>query len=149
MAFTSNIRAFFNLAHPNALVHSYRLLVAVELALKDGNCTVPGGGHDVPGMLQVAANLPTALALPYVSGQLLSFSQHLRNNLGLIICQGKNGAPQSVPPANYPYIRYGRHMGDWGGLDETPDQYFADLEHTCQNLCAFLSAHGAHLGVHL
>ncbi len=115
--------------------------------MKDGNCTVPGGGHDVPGMLQVAATLPTAA--PYVSAQLLSFSQILRNNLGLITCQGKNDAPQSVPPNSYPYIRYGRHAGDWSGINETPTQYFADLELTCLNLCAFLVAHGAHVGVRL
>ncbi len=126
MAFTSNIRAFRNLAQPDALINSYCLLVAVELALKDGNCVVPGSiNHDVPGMLQVAANLPTAL--PFVSAQLLSFSQSLRNNLGLITCQGKSGAPQPVPPANYPFIRYGRYMGDWGGMSETPNQYFANL----------------------
>lgn len=147
MAFTSNIRAFRNLDQPDALVNSYRLLIAVELALKDGSCMVQGGGHDVPGMLQVAANLSTATT--YVSAQLNALSQNLRNDLGSITCQGKNGAPNPVRPASYPDLRYGRQAGDWGGLCETPTSCFASLELTCLNLCAFLSAHGAHLGVHL
>lgn len=147
MAFTANIRSFLNLTQSDPLVNSYRFLVAVELALKDGKYTVLGGGHDVPGMLQMAASLPTAL--PYISAQLFSFSQILRNNLGSITCQGKNGGHQSVPPSSYPYIRYGRRTGDWGGMNETPNQNFVDLELTCRNLCTFLSAHGAHLGVHL
>lgn len=147
MAFTSNVRIFRNLAQPESLVNSYRLLVALELALKDGNCAVAGGGHDVPKMLVVAARLPAAQV--FVSAQLLSFSQKLQANLGLITCQGVNGLPRPVPPHSYPYIRYGRRVGDWGGNSETPNAHFFDLELTCQNLCAFLVVHGPNLGVNL
>lgn len=145
MAFTSNIRSFFNLTKSDPLVDSYRLLVAVELALKDSGR--PPGGHDVPGMLQAVARLPTAP--PHISAQLNAFSQQLRNDLGSITCVGKTGSPIPVPCNNYPFMRYGRHAGEWGGVDETPRQHFVALETTCRNLCAFLSAHGALVGVHL
>lgn len=147
MAFTTNVQIFRNLANGHSLLTSYRLLAAVELALKDANCTVAGGGHDVPGMLDVAASRPAAQ--PFVPGQLISFAGQLRSSLGLLKCQGKNGNPQPVPAHSYPYMRYCRFDGDWGGVDETPPAYVTALEQVCQNLCAFLSVHGPKLGVNL
>lgn len=149
MAFTSNIRAFYNLSQPHPLFDSYRLLVALELALKDANCTVPGGGHDVPNMLVAAANLPSAVALPHISAQLNSYSAKLRIDLGSITCQGKKSLPEPVPPSSYPYIRYSRCFGDWSGVKETSSQTLTTLETTCRLICAFISAHGALIGVYL
>ena len=147
MAFTSNIQAYKSIPTQHALTVSYGLLVAVELALKDGNCAIPGTGHDVPGMLGVASNLPTAT--PYVSAQLISHAQQLQASLGVITCQKKNGAPGPVPANNYPYLRYCRMTGDWAGISETLAADLDNLEVVCQNLCAFLSAHGGTLGVSL
>lgn len=147
MAFTTNIRIFRLPSPQHALSVSYRLLVAVELALKDANCGAGGGGHNVPGMLTVAANLPAAT--PQISGQLSSYALQLQTTLGLISCQGKNGMPTPVPSNSYPYLRYCRVAGDWGGVNETPPANLTDLEHICQNLCAFLSVHGRTLGVNL
>lgn len=146
MAFTTNIRIFKLPSPQHALSVSYRLLVAVELALKDANCA-GGGGHDVPGMLTVAANLPTAT--PHISGQLNSYALQLRATLGQITCQGRNGAPTPVPGHSYPYLRYCRVAGDWGGVHETAAARLAALALICQNLCAFLSVHGRTLGVSL
>lgn len=145
MAFTSNIQIFKLAATQHALSVSYQLLVAVELALKDGNCTVNGSGHDVPSMLGVAANLPAATT--YVSGQLISYGQQLTAALGLITCQGKTGNPGPVAANNYPHLRYCRLSGDWAGVAETAAGRLTDLELICRSLCAFLSAHGRTLGV--
>jgi len=150
MALTSNIQAFYNLTQPHPLFNSYRFLVALELALKDANCIVlGGGGHDVPNMLVAAANLPSAIALPHVSAQINSYSVNLRRDLSSITCQGKNNSPQPVPPTSYPYIRYSRCVGDWGGVNETPPQNLITLENTCRLICAFMTAHGAQIGVYI
>ncbi len=146
MAFTSNIQEFLSPTLSGQLVTSYRLLVAIELALKDGNCTA-ADGHDIPTMLQVAANLPGTA--PMISAQLNSFSAALRSDLGTITCQGLNGRPKPVPPNKYPYIRYNRYAGDWGGIDETAPVAITSLENTCRGLCVFLAAHGAAIGVRL
>ena len=149
MAFTSNIKAFGNLGQPNALVNAYRLLVAVELALKDAGWTNPtaGGGHDVPQMLQIAAY--SASAPGPLSAKLIVLVNSLRRDLGKITCQGIDNRPKAARPHAYPDIRYGRHSGDWAGASETPDQHFADLELTCRDLCNVLSQHGTQIGIHL
>jgi len=149
MAFKSNIRAFYNLTKSHPLLDSYRLLVALELALKDANCAAHGGGHDVPNMLVTASNSPSAAAFPLVSAQLKSYSTKLRTDLGSITCQGKNSLPAPVPPSSYPYIRYSRCFGDWSGINETPTQTIQTLETTCRSICAFISAHGVKIGVFL
>jgi hypothetical protein len=120
MAYTTSIRAFGRLALRDALVDSYRMLVALELALKDAKCFNGGSGHDVPSMLTVAAYLPATLNFPYVGAQLLGYSATLKSDLVAIYCQGKDGKPTTVPWHNYPYIRYTRRPGDWGGVAETP-----------------------------
>jgi hypothetical protein len=147
MAFLTNIEAFLDPAIPDALVGSYCLLVAVELALKDANCIVPGSSHDIPSMLQMAASLPTTAATD--AAQLNSFSVQLHNDLCSVTCQGKNGTPIPVPRKSYPHLRYGRRKGDWGGVAETSDLCLSNLETTCRALCMFLSTNGARLGVHL
>lgn len=148
MAFTSNIKAFGNLGSADALVNAYRLLVAAELALKDGSWThLTKGGHDVPQMLQNAAyslNAPGPLSV-----KLIYLVNALRRDLGKIMCQGIDNLPKAARSHAYPDIRYGRHSGDWGGASETPDQHFADLELTCRDLCNVLSQHGAQIGIHL
>lgn len=147
MAFTSNIKAFLNPAIQDPLSRAYCMLVAIELALKDASFTVSGGGHDVPGMLQLAAN--AIAGSPATSAQLNSLSLQLKNALGAITCQGKNGHPTHVPPVNYPYLRYTRRSGDWGGINETPANSLSILEAVCQNLRAFLIQHRTMLGVQL
>lgn len=147
MSFTSNKRAFLNPATQEPLLSAYCILVAIELALKDANIPAQNGGHDVPTMLQFAANAmaPTSV----VSAQLSSFSAQLKTDLSAITCQGKQGSPIGVPGHNYPFIRYSRQHGDWGGVDETPIKRVFALEATCNNLRVFLVTHGATLGVQL
>jgi hypothetical protein len=147
MAFTTNVQVFKAPSTAHELSVSYRLLVAIELALKDASCGVTGSGHDVPAMLAVAANLPSAT--PLVSGQLNSYAFQLKRALVVICCQGKSGAPASVPAHNYPYLRYCRCEDDWGGVGETASANLTALAVVCQNLCAFLSVHGGTLGVFL
>jgi hypothetical protein len=148
MAFTSNIRAFRGLPKSD-LVESYLLLIAFELACKDGNCLGSKSGHDVPRMLQEVANLPGVANKGVVRAQLMSFSAQLSKDLGLITCQGKAGTPQQVPPSNYPYIRYCRHLGDWGGVSETHNYRITALLNTCKNIQTFLSSHAAIIGIKL
>lgn len=146
MAFTRTIRAFGALSHRDPLVDAYRILVAIELALKDAGCVSPQG-HDVPTMLAHAAVIAAPSQANYVSAQLTSFSAQLRNDLTAIICQGKNGHPCSVPPHSYPHIRYVRQQGDWGGIQETPANLILGLEATCQHIMRYLSIHGKSIGV--
>lgn len=149
MTFTSSIQAFGALSRQDALVDSYRMLIALELALKDAKCGVVGSGHDIPSMLTLAAHLPASNAVPYVSAQLLGYSATLKADLVSIICEGKSGSPSAVPAHNYPYIRYTRRVGDWGGTNETPVAALAALEVTCHRITQFLSVHGAKIGVFL
>jgi hypothetical protein len=148
MAYTTSVRAFRDLTHQDPLVDSYRLLVAIELALK-GAALSPVGGHDVPMMLSDAANAFVAATMPLASGQLLSLSAQLGNDLVQVTCNGLNGQPSPVPAKSYPHLRYGRRTGDWAGVSETPGTVLGDLESTCHLICKFLIAHGAKIGVHL
>ena len=145
MAFKSNIKAFYQ-NNTDPLFVSYRLLVAIELALKDAKYP-PLGSHDIPSMLANAARSPTLSVAPAIAPQLLSLSAKLKRDLGAITCQDKKGAPQSVPPASYPYIRYSRCAGDWGGASETPLSNLIALRDTCQSICSFLSTHRNSIGV--
>lgn len=150
MAFTSNIRAFRDLSQQEDLVDLYRMLVALELALKDANCVTTGpANHDVPSMLAIAAHLPSAAALPFVSAQLIGYAAALKNDLTSVTCQGKDGNPCPVPAKSYPFIRYARRVGDWGGVAETPAQALSALRATCHNIIQLFLTHGAALGVHL
>jgi len=149
MAFKSNIRAFYNHSKSHPLLDSYRLLVALELALKDANYVAHCGSHDVPNMLVTASNSLSVAAFPLVSAQLKSYSAKLRSDLGSITCQGKNSLPTPVPPSSYPYIRYSRCFGDWSGINETPAHKLTTLETTCRSICAFITAHSVQIGVFL
>jgi hypothetical protein len=149
MGLTTNISAFGNLALQNALVDSYRMLVALELALKEANCSIPGTGHNVPGMLANAANLPALATTPLVGAQLLGYSATLRADLVAITCEHKNGGPTAVQGDNYPHIRYTRCHGDWGGVDETSAVNLSTLESTCHLITQFLRSHATTIGVQL
>lgn len=147
MSFASNKKAFLNPATPSSLFRTYCILVAIELALKDANVLVLNGGHDVPTMLQQAAT--AALAPPSITAQLNSLLAKLRVDLNSITCQGRNGQPTAVPSHSYPYLRYTRQIGDWGGVSETPANLIQALEATCNSLRIFLNTHSATLGVQL
>lgn len=147
MAYTTSTRAFRDLATQDPLVDSYRLLVAIELALKDA-ALGPPGGHDVPAMLSAAAHTASS-TFPFVSAQLNSYAASLGHDLGQISCNDRNGNVSPVPSKSYPHMRYGRRFGDWGGVSETPAAALGTLESTCHLLCGFLIAHGAKFGVHL
>lgn len=147
MGYLTSARAFRNLSGQDPLVDSYRLLVAVELALKDANLG-PSGGHDIPTML-AAASQSVAAAAPFLATQLNGFAASLANDLQQVTCNHRNGQIAPVPARSYPYLRYCRRAGDWAGANETPMATIAALESNCHNLCRFLVTHGAQLGVSL
>lgn len=145
MAYTRNKAGFLRAPQSDSMVSAYRMLVAIELALKDSNFLVGGSGHDVPGMLGRLAT--SCVSAPLLAAQVNAMATTLKRSLGQITSQGKDGLPMAVPTNNYPVIRYSRRVGDWGGVSETPDQIFVDLENECRGLCAFLAANARHLGV--
>jgi len=147
MGYLTSTRAFRSLSAQDPLVDSYRLLVAVELALKDANLG-PASGHDVPTML-AAASQAVAVAAPFLATQLNGFSASLANDLQHVTCNDRNGQAVPVPARSYPYLRYCRRAGDWAGAHETPTAAIAALESNCQSLCRFLVMHGAQLGISL
>ncbi|NRT58142.1 hypothetical protein [Sphaerotilus uruguayifluvii] len=147
MAFSTNKRTFLNFASPAPLLKTYCILVAIELALKDAAVPAGRGGHDVPTMLDNVAD--SISGAPSISGALKSISLQLRRDLASITCQEKGGAVGNVPPYSYPYIRYSRHSGDWGGVNETSPALISGLEVTCNNLLGLLTTHGSTIGVHL
>ena len=146
MSFKTNKKAFLDPANPDSILSIYCTLVGVELALKDANISSPSG-HDVPAMLQQLST--SANGLPIISAQLNSLIAQLKLDLSSVTCQGKNGQPISVPAHSYPYLRYSRQTGDWGGVGETSGALIVSLESTCRNLRAFLTTHGTGLGVQL
>lgn len=145
MALTKNIQSFRKCNESDDLVGAYRLLVALELALKNQGFTSLGSrsGHDVPGLLQSAAMAPSGA----VAAQLIGHAAALRNQLQLIFCVGRSIQSQLVPPDNYPYMRYVRMHGDWNGVDETPQQTLKDLYVMCESICNFLKANESSIGV--
>jgi hypothetical protein len=144
MPFQGNRSAFANLNQQNCLIDSYRMLVALELALKDLGIT-PSGGHDIPMMLVPLS--VTGSPSPIVAGQLNTHISQLRHDLNSIVCQGRNGTPQSVPSHSYPYIRYARLAGDWSGHSETPLSTVQKLEATCRGLISFLRTNYPTVGI--
>ncbi|WP_185738400.1 hypothetical protein [Variovorax beijingensis] len=148
MGYITTVRAFRSLARPDPLVDSYRLLVAIELSLKDANFGAVGGGHDVPSMLSLAAASAAGVP-PFVSGRLIALATTLRNDLVRITCNDRHGNPIPVPGHSYPYLRYSRRNGDWAGVSETPQQLILDLEYTCRAVSSFLLSHGTSFGVAL
>lgn len=126
---------------PNLLLDAYRILVAIELALKDVGFT---GGHDIPSMLTQAANRH-----PMQAGQLNALQAKLSADLRQLTCNSPKGPPAPVLANNYPHARYTRFTGDWNGDNETPPQSIAALAQTCHSLLAHLRTHKATLGIHL
>lgn len=126
---------------PNLLLDAYRILVAIELALKDVGFT---GGHDIPTMLSQAA-----AQHPMLASQLNAHQAKLSTDLRQLICNNPKGHPAQVLANNYPHARYTRFTGDWDGANETSPQSIAVLAQTCHSLLAHLQAHKATLGIHL
>lgn len=143
MAYQTNIAAFLSTGSNHPLLDAYRILVAIELALKDAGCNRQGG-HDIPSMLaQTASKHPT------LASQLNAHLAKLRNDLTQLVCNGPHGSPTQVPARNYPYARYTRFAGDWAGIDETPSQQVIALAQTCNSLLLHLQTHKVTLGIQL
>lgn len=143
MAYQTNISAFLPNGPPNPLLDAYRILVAIELALKDIGCTCTGG-HDIPTMLGQAASRH-----PMLASQLNVHQARLRADLSKLTCNSPKGQPAPVLPNNYPHARYTRFTGDWGGIHETPHQSVAVLAQTCHSLLSHLQTHKVTLGIYL
>lgn len=144
MTYRTNISVFLPSGPPNPLLDAYRILVAIELALKDVGCTGGTSGHDVPKMLDQAA-----AQHPMLASQLNAHQTKLRADLCQLTCNSSNGQPAPVSANNYPHARYTRFSGDWGGIRETPHQSIVDLARTCNSLLSHLQTHKATLGIHL
>lgn len=149
MSYRGNIGAFLLVASPNHLLDSYRILVAVELSLKDGGFTPVQSGHDVPSMLTQAAQRAGAGGHHILAGQIAAEEAKLRTDLAKLRCTNPNGTTRGVPDYNYPYVRYTRFAGDWGGVDETGPQALSDLSQRCNSLASLLRAHQAELGIQI
>lgn len=144
MAYKTNISIFLPNGTQNGLVESYRILVAIELALKDAGFNGGPGGHDIPGMLaQVSVQHPP------LAGQLIAHQAKLTTDLGQITCNNKNNSPAPVPANNYPHARYARLNGDWAGVSETPQAFITTLTQTCNSLLSDLQTHKATLGIQI
>ena len=141
VTYRTNISVFLPNGPPNPLLDAYRILVAIELALKDGGCT---GGHDIPSMLAQAATRH-----PILARQLNGHQAKLSADLRQLICNSTMGQPVPVLPNNYPHIRYTRFTGDWNSVNETPTQSLTVLAQTCNSLLADLKTHQATLGIQL
>lgn len=144
MAYHTNISTFLPNGPSNPLIDAYRILVAIELALKDVGCIGGASGHDIPAMLAQAANQHQLLA-----SQLNVHQARLRADLVQLICNNPKGQPAQVPANNYPHARYTRFAGDWSGISETTHQSISALAQTCNGLLVHLQAHKATLGIQL
>jgi hypothetical protein len=149
MPHTSNIKAFLQTLQPNHLLDSYRILVAVELALKDAGLSTVPSDHDVPAMLSRCALQMAASGNNALSAQITAYETKLRADLAQLWCTNAKGTIIPVPARSYPYVRYTRHVGEWGGVSETLAQSIVDLAQTCNSLLAFLLANATSIGVKL
>lgn len=149
MTHKTNIRAFLQITKPHALYDAYSALVAIELALKDGGYKSGQGGHDIPEMLAKLSQTVAALGHTAISAQLNSLETQLRTGLSNVTCTRQNNTPGPVPTYSYPYMRYTRCTGDWGGHSETVDSRLYDLLFTSKNLISQLRANGATFGVQI
>jgi hypothetical protein len=144
VTYQTNISTFLPNGPPSPLLDSYRILVAIELALKVQGFNGGQNGHDIPLMLaQTAAQHPT------LAGQLNTHQAKLRADLVRITCNNKNNQPVAVQANNYPHARYTRLVGDWGGVNETSHQSIAALAQTCNSLLSHLQANKATLGIQI
>jgi hypothetical protein len=136
MPFTTNIQEFQ--AFPgSALVESYLILIAIELALKDRGAK-SGDGHDVPGLLTSLLQFPKISKHPKLPGELTSYIAQLRSSLQAIWCTDQDGNPKKVPSNSYPYLRYCRCYSEWNGNKETKTADILTLNATCKSLRDFL-----------
>jgi hypothetical protein len=149
MPHTRNIQNFLLAAPPGDLVMSYGILVAIELALKSGGYQAGKGGHDIPSMLEKAKQHLAAHGHPILVAQITAFQAQLIRGLARVSCTDVVGNTISVPPHNYPYLRYARLFGDWAGIQETPDAEISNLLHTCQHVLFFLRSNSTNFGVPL
>ena len=148
MAYRTNISIFLPNGPPNPLLDAYRILVAIELALKDVGFNGGTSGHDIPSMLTQAATQAATLH-PMVASQLIAHQAKLKADLCQLTCNNKMIQPASVSANNYPHARYTRFTGDWNGIGETPHQSIVVLAQTCNGLLAHLQTHKAILGINL
>ena len=118
---TTTIRAFVAAAasSPDEIVKAYCGMVAIELVLKHATGLTD---HDVPSAL---INFANRFAVGHKQGckvRLSTLATQLSNALKLISVQGKNGQPQFIPAACYPYVRYTRHATDGWHAPSTTDE---------------------------
>ena len=144
MAYRTNILTFLPNGPPTPLLDAYRILVAIELALKDVGFTGGNGGHDIPSMLAQSAN-----RYPMLARQLNGHQAKLSTDLGQLTCNSAKGQPVPVLANNYPHARYTRFVADWNGVSETPTQSVVVLAQTCHSLLADLQTHRATLGIQI
>ena len=146
MAYTTNIAMFLppsgaasNQANQaKQLLDAYRILVAIELALKDAGFT---GGHHIPEML-------SKIPAKHPSLSFTKFQNDLRRDLTKIMCNDRDSKPpRRVKESSYPEIRYTRFSGDWGGVHETSFESINSLFQTTHNLLSYLRQHKNVLGI--
>ena len=120
------------------LLDAYRILVAIELALKDAGFT---GGHHIPEML-------SKIPAKHPSLSFTKFQNDLRRDLTKIICNDiGQKPPRGVKESSYPEIRYTRFLGDWAGIQETSPTDIKSLFQTVHNLLSYLRQHKNVLGI--
>ena len=149
MPHTKNIQAFITLSGPNALVMAYGILVGLELALKDAGFKAGTGGHDVPAMLGRAKQTLATAGELVLAAQITGLEAKLKNDLNQLTCTSQSGNVQLVPAHSYPYSRYTRFQGDWGGNGETANATVTELLQTCKQILNFLQANPVICGVFL
>lgn len=142
MAYSSNISAFLPNSQTTDLFDAYRILVAVELLLKDAGMNAGTSGHDIPAMLNQLINKN-----PHTAAQIYAHIAKLKFDLQNLTCNDKKNQPAAVKADNYPHARYTRMCGDWNGIRETPAQAIKCLSVTCHSLLAHLKAHRKDLGL--
>jgi len=149
MPHTTNIKAFLPNAPSTPILEAYRILVSIELALKDAGFFAGQGGHDIPAMLSMAAQRASGNGQLVLAGQIGAHQAKLRNDLAQLLTTRENGTIQSVPAHSYPHARYTRFAGDWGGVSETLSQAVIDLAQTCHSLLVLLRTNRIALGMNL
>lgn len=145
MAYTTNIAMFLppsgtSSNEVNKLFDTYRILVAIELTLKDAGFT---GGHHIPEMLsKIPARHPSL--------SFAKFQNDLRRDLTQIMCNDRDSKPpRRVKESSYPEIRYTRFSGDWGGMQETSFESIKSLFQTTNNLLSYLRQNKNVLGINI
>jgi hypothetical protein len=144
VTYKTNISTFLPNGPQTPLLESYRILVAIELALKDRGFNAGTTGHDIPAMLA-----QTAIQHPTLASQLNAHQAKLHSDLIQLTCNDKNNQPIFVRANNYPHARYTRFVGDWGGVRETSFQAIEALAQTCNSLLGHLQTHKTTLGIQI